>query len=125
MKNCYYLFILFVFACSLKVNNVQLNEEFKKSISDTAEIIATQFKDEGIDSPNVTIWNDLSYKNVFMINDRIYFDFEPVQYVLNNSKTKSRSEYKYSISLDKNYIKQIFKSHKVTYSGQNRLVIWE
>ena len=125
MKNCYYLFILLVFACSPKVNNVQLNEEFKKSILDTPEIIATQFKDEGIDSPNVIIWNDPMYKNAFMINDLIYFDFEPVQHALNNSKTKSRSEYKYSISLDKNYIKQIFELHKVTYSGQNRLVIWE
>lgn len=125
LKICYYFFILFIFACGRKVNNVQLNEEFKKISSDTSDIIATQFKDENIDTRDVIVWNDSKYKNAFMLKDSIYFDFEHVQYVLNSSKIKSRSEYSYSISLDTNYIKQIFESHKTDYSGQNRLVTWK
>lgn len=122
LKACFYFFILFILACSPKMKNTQFNDEFKKISSDTSDIIATQFKDENIDTREVIVWNDSRYNNAFMINDSIYFDFSAVQRVLNSSKIKLRS---YSISLDTNYIKPVFKSHKTVYSGQNRLITWK
>lgn len=125
MKNFPVLCVFFMVSCSSKIKNVTLNDHFYKSMSDTPDIIATQFKNEGIDSAQVIFLDDPRYNNAYLINDSIYLDYNQVNRLIAKSKISSGKDYKFSIIQDTGEIKQLFEKYNTFYSGQDRLISWE
>ena len=125
MKKFPVLCVFFVLACSPKFKDITLNDHFRESISETSEIIATQFKEEGIDSAQVVFLNDPRYKNAYLLNESIYSDYDQVNRLIGNLKLSSGKDYKLSIIQDTGKIKQLFEKYKTVYSGQDRLVNWK
>lgn len=121
-----YLSILFlVAACSPKMKDVTLNEHFKQSNSDTPEIIATQFKNEGIDQVPVVLVDDPRYDNAFLIQDSIYSDYDEVSRLIAKFKINSGKVYSFSIIQDTGKIKLLFEKYNTVYSGEDRMILWE
>ena len=124
MKNFPFLSLFFILSCSSKIKEITLNDHFYKSISDSPEIIATQFKQERIDNVPVVLLDDPRYKNAYVLNDSIYFDYDKVNRSIGKFKLSSGKDYKLSIIQDTGIIKQFFEKYKTIYSGQNRLINW-
>jgi hypothetical protein len=112
-------------SCSSRIKDITLNDHFHKSISTTPEIIATQFKEEGIDKVPVVLLNDPRYNNAYLLNDSIYFDFEQVNRILGKLKIASGNRFAFSVIRDMEKIRQVFEKYNAAYSGQDRLIRWE